>query len=152
MSEYMAMGEDYILTTEQNIAERNNMLLMLDRKHYLVVPKVGDRYDFRDAKEPVWVCGKPYNTMNGRSGPINVQGKKIEIVDVCKGNMTEFARITFKERKIVDMTLSENQRVARHYCAGILQGVSDSIWGEVSESYVEYVVDLLMKDDEYYND
>ena len=53
-------------------------------------------------------------------------------------NMTE------KCLNVTDMTLPENQRTARHYCAGLLQGASDPTWGEVSESYVEYVVDLLI--------
>ena len=94
--EYEASGEDYILTTEQNIAEQNGMRSSHVKGHYLVFPEAGDRYDFRDATEPVWVCGKPYSTVaNGESSSIDVRGKQIDITNVRKGDASEFAEITF---------------------------------------------------------
>ena len=96
-TEYEASGEDYILTTEQNIAEQNGMRPSRVKGHYITFPEAGYTYDFRDATEPIWVCGKPYTTVvNGQSSPINVQGKRIRIRGVNKGDATEFARIWFR--------------------------------------------------------
>ena len=96
MAEYIARGEDYILTTEQNIAEKNNMHHSLVKGHYIKFPSRGDVYDFTDALKPVWVCGEKYNTcVGGYSSPVNVQGEIIEITSVCKEDATEFARICF---------------------------------------------------------
>ena len=96
MVEYIARGEDYILTTEQNIAEKNNMHRSHVKGHYIKFPQSGDVYDFTEALEPVWVGGKSYNTcVNGYSSPENVQGEIIEITQVNKGDATEFAEICF---------------------------------------------------------
>ena len=96
MTEYIAIGKDYILTTEENIAEKNNMHRSLIKGRYIVFPNCRDVYDFTDAQEPVWVGGKTYNTcVNGYSSPVNVQGEIIEITKVCKCDATEFAEICF---------------------------------------------------------
>ena len=96
MGEYLARGEDYIFTTEQNIAEQNNMCPSRVKGHYIAFPTTGDVYDFCDAIQPVWVCGKSYSTVgNGGSSSIDVQGKKIEVTKVRKGDVTEFAQICF---------------------------------------------------------
>ena len=93
---YVATGEDYILTTEKEVAEKNGMQCLHVKGYYIMFPENGHVYDFRDATSPVWVCGKPHTTtVNYESSPIDVQGKKIEITDVCAGDDTKSATIIF---------------------------------------------------------
>ena len=100
MGEYIARGEDYILTTEKNIAEQNGMHRSHVKGHYIKFPVSGDVYDFSGASEPVWIGGIPYDTcVNGFSSSVNVQGEIIEITNIRKGNATEFAEIDFIVRR-----------------------------------------------------
>ena len=93
-----ACGEGYIITTDKKVAEKNGMrYLYVDGEYsYVVLPENGHVYDFRGATSPVWMCGKPY-TMNasGECSPIDVQGKRIEIIDVCIDDDTNSATVIF---------------------------------------------------------
>ena len=112
MTEYIAQGENYILTTEKEIAAKIGMRFSRFREdysgfseiddmyEYIVFPESGCIYDFTDAKQPIWVCGEPYHTCaKGNSRPVNVQGEIIEITNIRKGNVTEFAEIDFIVRR-----------------------------------------------------
>jgi len=94
----VAEGGNHILCTEEEIAEANGFHKSHQRGVYIVFPKKNEVYDFTQAKEPVWVAGKPYNTVaNGWSSPKNVQGKKIKIAKVIKGDEYYFGKIYYHE-------------------------------------------------------
>jgi hypothetical protein len=103
-----ARGMDYILTTEREVAYCSTEKPFLQPSYcashvpgrYISFPKVGDEYDFTDAKEAVWVCGRYYSTPAGSSSPIDVKGKKIRILSVSKGSVYFFSRITFETLKL----------------------------------------------------
>ena len=93
-----AIGEDYILCYEKNVAEKNGMRPSHVRGHYIKFPEVGDVYDFRGAEDQVLVCGRPYDTLaNGTSCPHDVRGKMIRVTKVHRGDEREFAAIEYEE-------------------------------------------------------
>jgi len=94
----VAEGGNHILCAEQKIAELNGFHKSHVWGIYIVFPKKGQIFDFREAKKPVWVGGIKYNTVaNGWSSPCNVQGKKIKIDRVVKGNEYYFGKIYYHE-------------------------------------------------------
>ena len=95
-----AIGEDYILCYEKDVAEKNGLKASHRKGHYIKLVHKGNVFDFTQAKSPVLLGGIVYSTVAcGVSSPRDVKGLIIRITKVYRGNATEFSKIEYDVEK-----------------------------------------------------